>query len=323
MSGGWRERLWGSRDRIGWWTVPVFAAVGLAGAVLAGALAVVYYGQQVNGLEEETRASREELRGAADEVAEARDDAVARIEEEVDRVEQALGDALPVEDAGAFGVAVIDVTVPVEPGPTSQPSPAPEPPPSPSPTGSPAALADTRGQAETERRTGSAFAVARDGDATFFATSYELVDDPDVDDSAVETVELATSAATVTAEVHSWDADRGLALLRADVGEVRLPDWRGERPLAPGDRVVALGLTPSLETIQVGASVTFADGEAIVTDLPSLSLTRGGPLVDRRGRVVGVVATEYLPFGSGAAEERPAVPVRLLCERLLRACPQP
>jgi hypothetical protein len=46
----WRDRLLGSEDRRGWWLVPFFLVVGLAGAVLAGSLAVVYDGQQVDQL---------------------------------------------------------------------------------------------------------------------------------------------------------------------------------------------------------------------------------------------------------------------------------
>ncbi len=111
---GWRERLLGGRDRLGWWLLPLFVMVGLGGAVLAGSLAVVYYAQQVSQLESETREAREELVGAADEVRDAADEALAAIDEEAAAVREELARGLPLADALEVGVVRLEVDTTLE-----------------------------------------------------------------------------------------------------------------------------------------------------------------------------------------------------------------
>ena len=186
--GDWWRRLAGSSRRLGWWTLPVFLTVGLAGAVFAGALAVVYYSQQVSDLEAQTRESREQLSQAVEDVQNAGDEALAAIEDEVDAVRESLNRQLPVEDITTLGVVVVRAMVgepPPAPPPADegaaegapiplgaaqqeQPSQSEAPSPTPSPTSSPASA---------QPRLGVGFAVATDGPTTFFATTYALVRD--------------------------------------------------------------------------------------------------------------------------------------------------
>lgn len=331
----WRDRLLGDRDRLGWWTLPVFVLVGAVGAVLAGALAAVYYSQQVNGLEEETREGRAELRSAVTDVQEAGQEALDAIEAEVEQVRDALTDALPVPDAPAKGIASVRAVIgasrsqappaqePAPSGdtapqgapaqqPTSEPTPQQTPPPAPQPA---------QPARPTEVRVGTAFAVATDGTTTFFASSYSLIRDPSAPGGVVETVDLTVAGGTVTAAVHSWDAGRDLAMFRADVGRIELLEWRpSDEELASGERVIAVGVTPTLDTVQLASEVGFTDVTVLVTDLPSIGYLRGAPLVDAEGLVVGVVSDGYAPFGSEAGQNQSDIPVQLLCERMLRNC---
>lgn len=282
---GWRDRWLGDRDRLGWWTLPVFVMVGLAGAVLAGALAAVYFGQQVDALEDETRDARQAAADAAAEVDQAREQALDEIDDRVAGVREALTRELPFEDVPASGIVALRV-----------------------------------GGGDTAR-VGAGFAVALEGGAAFFATTHGVVADPDAPGGVAERVEVVTPAGTFAGTVHSWDADRDLAVVRAEVGEVVVPRWRrDDAPLAVGERVVAASVSPTLNGLQVTGQVVHADTTVLVTDLPPLPLLEGAPVVDTAGHVVAVQSSRYAPFGPAAGGRQSAVPVRLLCETMLRNC---
>lgn len=344
--GTWRDRLLGDRDRLGWWTLPVFLVVGLTGAVLAGALAVVYYGQQVDAIEEETRESRAELRNAVTQVEDAGQEALDAIEAEVDAVRETLARQLPFEDATTVGVvalrAVVGGTPPAEPPPP--PADDQEPAGAGRTDGAPAGPEATEpddgqgtesGEQEPppeeepqrppprprEERVATGFAVAADGTTTFIATTYDLVADPGSDAGVVATVDVITAGGTVTGAVHSWDAGRDLALIRAELRGVELLEWRPPAdPLAIGERIVAAGVTPTLNTVQVSGVVAFSDVTVLVTDLTIIDFLRGAPIVDGSGLVVGIVSGRYAPFGPEAGTRQSMIPVQLLCERMLRNC---
>lgn len=325
---GLLDRIIGDRDRLGWWTLPVFVAVGLAGAVLAGALTVVWYGQQVQSLRDETRADREELEQAAEEVRRAVDEATGQIDEQVAAVRESLARELPIEDAPARGIVVVRALVrepaataaaasqedgsgPTEPPTggqpeaTASPAPSPAPPPSVSP------------------RVGTGFAVAVDGDTVFFATTHGLVRDPGAPGGVAERVEVVTPAGTFSGAVHNWDESRDVALVRADAGGSEIAEWRPRsEELARGERLVAVGVTPTLNTVHVSGAVAYADATVLVTDLAYVDFLRGAPVVDVDGRVVAVFAPDYEPFGPDAGERQAIVPVHVLCERLLNSCEQ-
>lgn len=340
-----RGRLSGAREPLGWWTLPMFLLVGLAGAVLAGSLAAVYYGQQVSGLEQETRASRAELRNAVEDVERAREEALASIEQEVDAVREALTREFPFEDVTTDGVVALRavtggsggaqqgapagggqpsgaVLAQEEPpqDPTQEPTQdptedrqqpeEPAPPPEPAPSRRPPV-----------ERFASGFAVASDRGTTFIATVYSLIADPDAPGGVVGEVEVITPRGTAPGVVHSWDAGRDLALIRTDIGEVGLLAWRPSADgLAVGERVIAAGVTPTLNTVQVTGQVAYTDVTLLVTDLPRIDFLRGAPIVDSRGLVVGVYTTGYEPFGAAGGDGQGSAPAQLLCERMLRNC---
>lgn len=323
MSGGepsrwerWKDRLVGGPRRLGWWTVPLFVAVGLLGAVLAGSLAAVYYAQKVEALRAETEAARSDLNDAVEQVSEAADQAVTDIESEVAAVRDELAVTPPFEDAAAAGIASVRAVVVVRPA--QEPSP---PPPGPGATEQPQGTEPPRQgrPAQTETRVGSAFAVVAGEGEAFFVTAFAVVADPQRPGFPVGRAEISYAGATVAAEVHSWDADRDLALLRVPgIPRVEIAEWRPtEEEVAPGDRLFAVGLTPTGTLSQFGTSVGGAEAQALLLDTALPDIARGGPVVDGGGRVVAVGSTSYRPYGAGGSAN-PAVPIRILCESLIR-----
>jgi S1-C subfamily serine protease len=305
----WHDRLLGAEDRLGWWLLPMFLAVGLAGAVLAGSLAVVYYGQQVDQLRRETAEARDAIAGAADEVRDVADEALVAIDEEAAAFRDRL--ALPLEDADERGVVrlEVDTEVTVEGA-----------------TADDAASEDGAGDPEAGTadelrvaRASSGFVVVRDGDEAFVVTSFSLLADPRRPDVPLDVpVTVRTAAGETTAQVHSWEADRDLLLLRTQLGAIEPLDWRpADTELVVGDRVVGIGLTTQLEVVRLGGALASAEGSVWVSDLPALAVLDGGPVVDTEGQVVGVRS----PRPPGAGGDPAIVPIRTLCERLLRSCP--
>lgn len=336
------QRFVGDTDRIGWWTLPAFLAVGLAGAVMAGALAVVHYSQQVGDLEAETRQARQDLQAGVDDVERAREDALAAIEEQVDAVRDALEEDPPVDDPATLGLVLVEArvntpapasaTVAPEPPPagaetpagavlaqqpTESPSPPPPPPPSPSPSPRPT-------PPPIVPRLGVGFAVATEDGHTFVATSHDLVADPDARAGVVEEVVVRVPGGpSASGVVHSWDEDRGLALLRVPLGDLPVADWRPRTDVVEaGDALTVFGLTPEGQPLTMRATVALADVEKIVTDLPAVEFLRGSPVLDRTGRVVAVHTPGYRPFGAAAGDNQAIAPVGLFCERMLTGCDQ-
>ena len=359
--GSWRARLFGGRDRLGWWLLPLFLMVGLGGAVLAGSLAVVYYAQQVSQLESETREAREDLVGAADEVREAADEALAAIDEEAAEVRSELARGLPLEDALEVGVVRLEIDTqleerveptvgpaaagpvqaaavtdeaqdpeqgedgadPDDDGDTEAEVPAPEddvPDDEPNDDAEPDVPAEPETRQVPLRRTGTGFVVVVDGGTAYLAASLGLLDDPRTDDRVPADVEVTVrlSAGSTTATIHSWDEQHDLLLLQASIDNVQPLEWREEGDdVAPGDRVVAVGATPDLAPVRIGAEVAGVSPGALVTSLPSLDLIDGGPVVDGDGAVVGVAVSSHTPLGGDPV----VVPVRRLCDQLLSTCP--
>jgi S1-C subfamily serine protease len=168
-------------------------------------------------------------------------------------------------------------------------------------------------------RSSVGFAVVRDGEHDYVVTSFSLLSDPRRPDVPLDVpVTVRTPGGDTSAEIHSWDEERDLLLLRTGLGAVEPLEWRpADETVGTGDRIVAVGLTPRLEVVRLGATLGSVDGSAWVSDLPALTALDGGPVVDTQGRVVGVRS----PATPGLGGDPAVVPVRILCERLLRSCP--
>jgi hypothetical protein len=331
--GDWWQRLVGTARRLGLWTLPAFLVVGLAGAVMAGGLAVVFYSLQVGGLEAETRESREQLNQAVEDVQKAGEDALAAIQDEVESVRESLTREVPIEDLDELGVVVIRAIVgapppaapPADGGTEAQGAPdtmaaaQEQPPATEQPTQQPTEPAPP--PPPPTARVGVGFAVAADGPATYFATSFGLVADDSARAGVVEAVEVVTASGTFRGVVHSWDDGRDLALIRAEAGQFRIGEWRpSEQPLAVGERLTVAGVTPTLDAVFLNAVVGYADVTMVVADIPLIEFLRGAPIVDQSGNLVAVYTLGYRPFGGQAGDGQAIAPIGLLCERMLRNC---
>ena len=310
---GGRRSLWrriaGDGSHLGFWTLPVFIATALGGAVIAGALAQVYYAQQVAQLEEETAAARAAAEVAAEDIDAARQEALDEIADQLDGVRDALDVARPLEDPAAAGVVAltVELTAPTAP---AAPAATPGTEPSPEPSPSPAAPAPTR------RATG--FAVAVDDGATFVATAYAAVADPAAPDGVATAVTVTAASGSARGVVHAWDEVRGVAVVRVELGDVPVLPWRpADTPVGQGDVVVLAAVTPGLAGVQLPGRVGAVTDTVVVTDLPADPVYDGAPLVDADGRVVALQSSAARPFGPGSSG---ALLARALCVELVSGC---
>lgn len=314
----WR-RIVGDGSHLGFWTLPVFVATALGGAVIAGALAQVYYAQQVAQLEEETAAARAAAEVAAEDIDTARQDALDAIAEQLDGVRDALEVARPLEDPAAAGVVALTVEL------TSAPS-------SPTPTASTDTGASDTAASDTEdgadaappapaaapTRRAVGFAVAVEGDETFVATSFAAVADPRAPDGVARAVTVRAAAGEARGVVHAWDEARGVAVVRVPLVDVPVMPWRPvASPVGQGDVIVLAAVTPDLGGVQLPGRVGAVTDTAVVSDLPVDPVYDGAPLVDADGRVVAVQSSAARPFGPGSTG---AVRAGQLCVELVSGC---
>ena len=124
---------------------------------------------------------------------------------------------------------------------------------------------------------------------------------------------FADKGALVEAEVLGSDRSSDLAVLRVDPGSVAVSTrcrWPTPDDVAVGDAVVAIGHPFGLERTTTAGIVSglereiqapdgFQIDEVIQTDAAINPGNSGGPLLDSRGRVVGV-NTQIATGGSGS-----------------------
>ncbi|HWB70676.1 MAG TPA: serine protease, partial [Egibacteraceae bacterium] len=277
---GW---LLGGPRNVGLWMVPLFIMVGLLGATLAGGLAVLYYAQQVAEIRESTESARAQLDEAVATVQQVADEARRSIEAQVSQVNQSLSPAPPIaspNDAGVYAVAARPL--------------------------------------DGSTRSGSAFTVYSDRRESYLVTNYRLVSTGD--GYAVSSAEVFVPPESVTVRVHSFDAQRDLAILVLDRGPLPVLDWRPtHQPLVPGEQVFLAGVsdlhTPAVLPGQLGG----VSPDSVVASIPLDHRLAGGPLLDGDGRVVAV---STLPAASsGSASLTLGVPIGNVCLRLIVCTP--
>jgi putative serine protease PepD len=169
---------------------------------------------------------------------------------------------------------------------------------------------------------GTGFVVRRDG--TIVTNAHV------VGSTQTAQVRFGDSGAQVDAEVLGTDTGSDLAVLRVDPGSVGrlrpLPLANSER-VRVGDAVVAIGHPFGLDRTAtagivsgVGREIRAPDGfqidEVIQTDAPINPGNSGGPLLDARGRVVGVNSRIATGGGGGNVGIGFAVPSNTVREVL-------
>jgi putative serine protease PepD len=169
---------------------------------------------------------------------------------------------------------------------------------------------------------GTGFVVRRDG--TIVTNAHVVAG------AQTAQVRFGDSGALVEAEVLGTDTGSDLAVLRVDPGSVGrlrpLPLANSER-VRVGDAVVAIGHPFGLDRTAtagivsgVGREIRAPDGfqidEVIQTDAPINPGNSGGPLLDARGRVVGVNSQIATGGGGGNVGIGFAVPSNTVREVL-------
>lgn len=281
-----RDLLLGGDRGFGLWVLPMFLVCALIGATLSGALAVLYFGQQVNRLEAETRDARAAVEEARDEALAVRDEALAAIGSQVTQVEEALADNAPIEGPNEAGVYAVAAS-----------------------------------HANGERRVGSAFTIYSSRSETILITTYRLV--ATGDGFAVPGVEVLLSNRNTNARVHNFDRDLDVAtLVISGGGDLPVLDWRpAEEEISRGDRLYLAGLAgPGAGTVLQG-TVGSVGNRSIVPNLPVNDLLAGGPLLDGKGRVVAMASLNYGPAGQAEGDLAYGVPIREICRELIQCAP--
>lgn len=282
VADGTRRAAIGDERRVGLWLLPLFVLTAALAATLAGGLAVLYYSQQVASLRAETASARAQLDEAVATVESAVEEATTTIDEQVARVRAQLAQGLPVDspnDAGVYAIAAQHEDGAV--------------------------------------RVGSSFTVFSDENETFLITTYGLIAQSGGD--TVDQVEVFVPGQTVTGTVHAFDRDLDLAAILLRGGPLPITEWRPpDEALALGDAVYLVGIGgPDTPTIAEGR-VAALSARTIVPTVAFNSFTAGGPLMDNDGRVVGIATPGFRPFGPGEGALSYAVPIRSLCDGLLR-----
>lgn len=278
----WRGRVLGDDRRFGLWLLPLFLISGLLGASLAGALAVLYYAQEVTQLREQTAGSRAQLDEAVADAEEAVEEGVGTIDERVAIARDLTDVDLPLDsvtDTGIYAVAVR--------------------------------------HADGSIAVGSGFPVLSTDEETAVLTAFELV--VDSTGRSADTAEVFISDETVTGRIHDVDEARSVAVIALAGGTLPVPEWRpSDESLELGDPVWLAGVAGPDTGSLVEGRVSGVSGEALVTTVPVNRFLAGGPLLDRDGRVVGVAATDYQPFGPSEGAVTYSLPIRQVCESVVQ-----
>lgn len=122
-------------------------------------------------------------------------------------------------------------------------------------------------------------------------TSEVVVILPAAGDAAADSPALPR----LVGRVVGRETNRGLVLLKCDPpAPLPVPDWAERGELRPGQWAIAAGRVwdPTRPSLAVGviSAVDRAWGRAIQTDAAISPANYGGPLIDIRGRVIGIIA---------------------------------
>jgi serine protease Do len=160
---------------------------------------------------------------------------------------------------------------------------------------------------ETDDGLGAGFAGWLEGGQLYVVTAAHVVD------SVGQKVTLERNNGSWAAEVVKRDPGRDLAVLRVEGKPVGAkPLWQRPRSNKPrvGDTLVLVGSPYGLGGTVTSGVVSRVRPKEIQTDAAANPGNSGGPAVDRKGRVVGVLVS------GGGQNINFAVPIGRLCGAL-------
>lgn len=274
------------RTVIGISTVLLAAAVG---AAFSGALLYAYYDWRLSTNEDRVGVLAESLQQRLTDAGASIDEAQAQALAELqDR-------AGPLMDQKSDAVAMADLTPVVLPSTFF------------------VSTLDENGQPSV----GTAFVVASGDTGSMLLTSFRAV-------SASTTqpgpeIRLTNDGGDpVVAQLHSWDPEHDMALLRIEQTGLTPLTWAtGDDAAVTGDRVYAAsGMGASGVTFSPG-TVLDQSADGIQMTAPVGSSWQGGPVVTQDGKVIAVASLAYQPLGFNPGQVPFAAPVNAACERVL------
>lgn len=163
---------------------------------------------------------------------------------------------------------------------------------------------------------GTGFVVLSDSHQSGIVTSFKNVEGSI---TAKTSVRIKVGAADVRGGVYIWDVDHDLALVTINVPNLPLLDWANQDP-AVGSRAWAVAASPGHYAAEAARGLVLdVSDDALFTDAAVPSQAAGGPLLNKDGKVIGVLSFHYAPNGYLPAGGW-AVPVRFACRRVLK-CP--
>jgi len=153
-----------------------------------------------------------------------------------------------------------------------------------------------RGVGTPERVIGSGFFIDRSG---YILTNYHVIAsevDPEYEGFSRLSVRLpGSSELRVPARVVGWDPVFDLALLKTEAVPEFWLSFSGRAAFAPGDRIYAIGSPVGLESTVTSGIVSATGrrflelGDAVQVDVAVNPGNSGGPLLDERGELAGIV----------------------------------
>jgi S1-C subfamily serine protease len=166
---------------------------------------------------------------------------------------------------------------------------------------------------------GSAFVVASDGTQSLMVTSYATVRAATRKPGPAVTVRKGEEL--VGATLWTWHEEKDLALLTVPKGNVpKLTFASGNSPIKVGERVFSVSGLGAMGAAISQGFVADVSAAGIQHDAAVGSAFQGGPLVTSNGEVVAVASRAYAPLGFGSDEVFFGVPIRAVCEKVLK-CP--
>jgi len=161
---------------------------------------------------------------------------------------------------------------------------------------------------ETDEGLGTAFAAWRAGGSTYLVTAAHVVAR-----STGRFVTVGRKRGSWSGEIVAVDRRNDLASVRINARPAGVtPLWQAPRRTkpAPGDQVLLIGSPFGLHGTVTTGVVSRVTKRTIQTDAAANPGNSGGPAIDRRGRVVGVLVA------GGGQNVNFAVPIAKACVRL-------